>query len=1499
LMKNRISKLILVLMIVSVICFALSIAVCAAEEEVETTPTIISEEAQGSSYSWTLDSKGTLTFTKIESDTLDVSNSNTVFNEWRKKTTEGQTETNEDLVKAIVVGEGIGTIRNQHWKTPVLGGYKNLVSIHLVSATRFTNQAMTMGFFEGNEKLTTLTHALSENNATGVINLDKVPRFDSYAPDAKKRMFKDCGAITEIIFSETKATETDAIFENSMFSGCDSLTTITIPSWVESIEADAFKDCIALTSITIPSSVTSIAAGAFSGCNALTSVTIEGKAIIEDSTAFPDKTDLSICCLNAKTGDALNAFGYASTQIVGKIFIGEQIGGDYHYSWSLDTSTGILTFTPGTDAKNNTILRADSNTTALKTWKATYSSYVYHIVLEEGFTEITTNNSAGPAPLHNFANLETIKLPGTLTKFESKYDFKGVFSLNPNLTTIYKGELTENKMGTVDLSTINSMGGNSYGIGRMFLGDSSIKKVILPSTNSGNNKYIGAYMFSGCTALEEVNIPVWAASIKENAFDGCSSLTRLTIENPDLDLSLYSSYIPDNEGMIIYCTSQEQYDYVAENFTNATPKGIQICGEEAGYYSWSLDTLTKVLEFTPIGTVTELRTSKDLTAFNTWKNTYGDMVEHIVFDDGFEIVCGANAVCATARYNNLISIDLGNITTIQSNWNDCGMFQDNLALTTIYSNNAEKKTGVADISFIKTVYGSSANSGFHQWFQGCTALTNVILPEKMPQTHNSAPVNYIVTSAFNGCIALESIIIPDYIVTINANAFAGCTALRQITLMSGNTVLADASSLPDSAILTVLCGSASQAETIKSYYSNTKTATYNSLISHGFSIRYNEYNGLRAIYGFDTEHNAAIETDFKLTLVEYGVMVSTKSEYEYWGVGLTNVNGNYVTANSSIKKIAVTETKKYLSDQDQNSNTLDFACAVTKYTNNYTTDIHFCAYSIHVDEAGNEYIAYTYCDEDTKFMNLYDFTLKFYKENLFNILSNKKVDEIAVWNTLMQGAHEKVSELAVDGYDATVTLVADGDSYIAFVKGNVAGTAPSADAIDAANAMVADYSPAMTIALGVNSSETIPANTVTFDYSSLAATVASKKYDRSTEMAQHCQGMCVDDKNEYMYYSLTGVVVKVRISDGEEVGKFTVSSEHNTGNSFHMGDLAYHNGYLYGSVTYWGSDKTYIGVIDCSKLEGNVSETNAAGEQVIYGLYCPQFSETLSNGNDAFRLSGLDGITVGTLPGKGYVKADGTEVTDTEKYLLVARTNGEFGEEYYDNDNKVIFVFDFDDITKENLLPLNGARVAQETEDKVINCKQRLFVYTGFNSYGIQNLSFDKATGDIWLSCYGRGAASEFPLSSGKVTYVVDGSKKLYLDEIEVGQSISADSENYETARAVAALYLDTADLNEDGNTAEQMLGWHMTLKCICGNGDIDCHEAESYGDNGHAAKICCADLTSAMGFDSLGNGYFYWGEMSTGTKTHENGNTETTNGGKSYLKRLSSNVGAWKFLNP
>ena len=93
------------------------------------------------------------------------------------------------------------------------------------------------------------------------------------------------------------------------FSGCTSLTSVTIPYSVTSIGDEAFSYCSGLTSITIPDSVTSIGNSAFWYCSSLTSVTIPNSVTRIGGSAFSRCTSLtSVAIPNNVTSIGIRAF---------------------------------------------------------------------------------------------------------------------------------------------------------------------------------------------------------------------------------------------------------------------------------------------------------------------------------------------------------------------------------------------------------------------------------------------------------------------------------------------------------------------------------------------------------------------------------------------------------------------------------------------------------------------------------------------------------------------------------------------------------------------------------------------------------------------------------------------------------------------------------------------------------------------------------------------------------------------------------------------------------------------------------------------------------------------------------------------------------------------------------------------------------------------------------------------------------------------------------------
>ena len=108
-------------------------------------------------------------------------------------------------------------------------------------------------------------------------------------------------------------TTSDDVIGDYAFSGCSSLTSLTLPSSVTSIGGHAFEKCSGLTSLTLPSSVTSIGEFAFRYCSGLTSLTIPSGVTTIDYYAFADCRGLTSLTLpSSVTSIGGHAFAWCS-----------------------------------------------------------------------------------------------------------------------------------------------------------------------------------------------------------------------------------------------------------------------------------------------------------------------------------------------------------------------------------------------------------------------------------------------------------------------------------------------------------------------------------------------------------------------------------------------------------------------------------------------------------------------------------------------------------------------------------------------------------------------------------------------------------------------------------------------------------------------------------------------------------------------------------------------------------------------------------------------------------------------------------------------------------------------------------------------------------------------------------------------------------------------------------------------------------------------------------
>ena len=155
----------------------------------------------------------------------------------------------------------------------------------------------------------------------GLVIKDEGKRLVKYEGDAK-RVSVPVGVetIEKKAFAGTSVERVDLAstvksMGSGVFSDCKDLESVTLGS-VEAIPADTFSGCESLSSVSIPSSVKEVGSNAFSGCKALGSISLPGAiTAIDYETAFSDCKKLNALSISGNSfystedGNLFNASG--------------------------------------------------------------------------------------------------------------------------------------------------------------------------------------------------------------------------------------------------------------------------------------------------------------------------------------------------------------------------------------------------------------------------------------------------------------------------------------------------------------------------------------------------------------------------------------------------------------------------------------------------------------------------------------------------------------------------------------------------------------------------------------------------------------------------------------------------------------------------------------------------------------------------------------------------------------------------------------------------------------------------------------------------------------------------------------------------------------------------------------------------------------------------------------------------------------------------------------
>ena len=317
--------------------------------------------------------------------------------------------------------------------------------------------------------------------------------------------FYGCTSLASITIPDS-VTEIGDFF-GSVFEGCTSLASINIPDSVTSILISTFQNCTSLKSITIPESVTFIGGSTFDGCTSLTSLVIPNSVTSIDDYAFSGCTNLTSITIPDNV-----------TSIGDYVFLG---------------CTSLTAINVATDNKNyvsvNGVLYNKERTTII-CYPAGKKDKNYTII--DGVTSIDWEAFSG------CTNLTSITIPNSVT--EIGYD---AFSGCANLTSITIPDSVTSIdnyafLGCTSLTAINVATGNKnyVSVNGVLYNKDKTELICYPAEKKGNNykildgvKWIYSYAFDGCASLTSVTIPNSVMIINDWAFGGCTNLTAINV----------------------------------------------------------------------------------------------------------------------------------------------------------------------------------------------------------------------------------------------------------------------------------------------------------------------------------------------------------------------------------------------------------------------------------------------------------------------------------------------------------------------------------------------------------------------------------------------------------------------------------------------------------------------------------------------------------------------------------------------------------------------------------------------------------------------------------------------------------------------------------------------------------------------------------------------------------------------------------------------------------
>ena len=551
------------------------------------------------------------------------------------------------------------------------------------------------------------------------------------------------------------------------FANDTTLTEVTLPDTLLYIEEEAFYGCANLTSVVVPNSVERIEFRAFGDCVGLESITLPlaGRALEDEDEEY-------------HFGYIFGAFGspnhseYVPDSLTTVVLT--ECTRIERYAFRDCTSISSITIPDTVEHIGEGAFEECTSLTAvhisdLEAWcRITFESETANPLcfgkrLYKNDREVSSvtfpkdMNEVGDYVFYHCVSLKAVTIPDSVTRI-GRAVFRGCEALET---------ITIPFVGAVDGDISN---GN---FGYLFDCGITAHKNYVPSTletvTVTGGTTIGMRAFENCTSIKRITIPASVTSIGSGAFGDCTSLGAVYIS--DLRAWCETSFASETANPLYYAGKLYLKGEEAQNLT-ISDDTEKVCKYAfygcTGLSSVSIPKSVKSIEdaaFYGCTCLSVVNMEEELESIGKEAFLGCERLQSVTIPKSVTAI-GASAFKGCTSIKTMTIPFVGNTKDGVNNTYFGYIFGAGFA-----SNQGGRIP--ASLTSV-TITGGSVLSD--SAFNGCTTLTEIILPNDLTE---------IGSSAFKGCTSIKTMTIPGSVSTIGDYAFSGCTALTEVTMQDG------------------------------------------------------------------------------------------------------------------------------------------------------------------------------------------------------------------------------------------------------------------------------------------------------------------------------------------------------------------------------------------------------------------------------------------------------------------------------------------------------------------------------------------------------------------------------------------------------------------------------------------------------------------------------------------------------------------------------------------